>query len=480
MGSRQYTVRGWGACGAARSLKGAACRETVLASKGYCVDLSNLGTTCVIGLFWGDEGKGKIVDVLTEYADVVVRYNGGANAGHTVVVEGQKFALHLLPSGSIHGDKIGVIGPGVALDPAVLLEEIDHLQGRGIDISDRLKISKRCHVVMPYHKAEDRLNEQVLTGKDKIGTTARGIGPCYADKMQRSSAIRFCDLFNPNEFREHLGRIVRRKQAVFAALYEHPETIDAEAIADQYLRYADQLRNYICDTTSFLQHCLQNGRKLLFEGAHGTLLDIDHGTYPYVTSSSSSALGVPSGAGVPPSAVQSYVGVVKAYTTRVGQGPFPTELFDENGERIRERGQEYGTTTGRPRRCGWFDAVAGRYSVQMGGIEHVAVMHLDTLSGFDQLSICTAYTVDGERVDEFPAEVDVLDRVKPTYESLPGWSEDITSVRTFADLPQRAREYVLRIEELIGATVSIVSVGPDRSQTIFRKRKEKREKRKTA
>ncbi len=437
------------------------------------MNLDQLGTTCVIGLFWGDEGKGKIVDLLSDYADVVVRYNGGANAGHTVMIEGEKFALHLLPSGTLHECKTGVIGPGVALDPVVLLEEIDRLRVRGINLGERLRISKRCHVVMPYHKTEDRLNEQSLSGKDRIGTTARGIGPCYADKMQRSTAIRFCDLFKADEFRGHLRRIVQRKQAIFSALYDNAEPMDTEAMADQYLGYADQLKKYLCDTTSYLRACLNNGNRLLFEGAHGTLLDIDHGTYPYVTSSSSSAVGVCCGAGVPPSAVQTYIGVVKAYTTRVGQGPFPTELLDEVGERIRQRGQEFGTTTGRPRRCGWFDAVAGRYGVQMGGIGHVAVMHLDTLSGFAELKICTAYEVDGERLSEFPAEVDVLEGVNPIYEWVPGWSEDISSIRSFEQLPQAAQDYILKLEQLIGARVSIVSVGPDRSQTIFRKSKEK-------
>lgn len=432
------------------------------------MDLSTLGNTCVVGLFWGDEGKGKIVDVLSEHADVVVRYNGGANAGHTVVVGGERFALHLLPSGTLQPGKTGVIGPGVALDPKMLLEEIDGLAGRGIKLDQRLKISGRCHLVMPYHKTEDRLNELSLSGQDKIGTTARGIGPCYADKMQRSTAIRFGDLFKPKQLRERLGRIVQRKCAIFAALYDHAETTDAAALATEYLAYAVLLHPYLCDTTSYLQDCLGRGQRLLFEGAHGTLLDIDHGTYPYVTSSSSSALGVASGAGVPPHAVQTYIGVVKAYTTRVGQGPFPTELLDETGDRIRERGHEFGTTTGRPRRCGWFDAVAGRYGVRLGGIRQIAVMHLDTLSGFDQLKVCTAYEVDGQSLPEFPAEIDLLQRARPVYETLDGWREDISGIRSFADLPRTAQSYIERLEELLGAAVSIVSVGADRSQTILR------------
>jgi adenylosuccinate synthase len=384
-----------------------------------------------------------------------------------VVIEDQRFALHLVPSGTLHPSKTGVLCPGVALDAKVLLEEIDELAVRGISVGDRLQISTRCHLVMPYHRLEDQLNERSLTSRDKIGTTARGIGPCYADKMQRSTAIRFCDLFAADEFRQRLRRIVERKSAIFAALYDHDEHLDAEVIADEYLGYAERLRPLACDTTSFLQDCLCQRRKLLFEGAHGTLLDIDHGTYPYVTSSSSSALGVACGAGVPASAVRTHIGVVKAYTTRVGQGPFPTELHDEIGVRIREQGREFGTTTGRPRRCGWFDAVAGRYGVQMGGIDHIAVMHLDTLSGFDELRICSAYRVDGNPSSLFPAEIDVLERVEPVYETLPGWQEDIRTARRFADLPAAARNYILALQELIGAPVAIVSVGPERSQTIF-------------
>jgi len=435
------------------------------------MNLKDIKAVCVIGLFWGDEGKGKIVDLLTQQVHLVVRYNGGANAGHTVVVGGEKFALHLVPSGSLHEFKTGVIGPGVALDPGVLIEELDMLSSRGIDIGPRLKISTRCHLVMPWHKLEDRLSEAALSGSQKIGTTARGIGPCYADKMRRSTALRFCDLFKTDKLSQRIAQISELKQAVFSALYDFNESIDAAEVTDQYLNYAQRLKHFTCDTTSFLQENIAGGKKLLFEGAHGTLLDIDHGTYPYVTSSSSSAVGVPSGSGVPPATVNTYIGVVKAYTTRVGQGPFPTEQDNEIGDRIRHAGQEFGTTTGRPRRCGWFDAVAGRYGVQLGGINNIAVMHLDTLSGFKELKVCVAYELHGERLGEFPAEGDVLEKITPVYETLPGWDDDITAVTSYEKLPQTAQSYIGRLEELLGAKVAIVSVGPDRSQTIFRNEK---------
>jgi adenylosuccinate synthase len=425
-------------------------------------------TTCVIGLLWGDEGKGKIVDVLTERADVVVRYNGGANAGHTIVARGEKFALHLVPCGALHGDKIGVLGPGVALDPTVLLAEVAALRERGIDALSQLRISQRCHLVMPYHKLEDRLNEQALAGDEKIGTTARGIGPCYADKMQRSFALRVCDLLNLDEFGRRVRRIAARKQALFAALYDYHEPIDCDEIIATYGDCGRALGDMIVDTTALLHDTLQRGERILFEGAHGTLLDVDHGTYPFVTSSNSSAVGVTSGAGIPPTSVGAIVGVVKAYATRVGSGPFPTEQDNAVGDRIREAGHEFGTTTGRPRRCGWFDAVATRYSVQLGGISTIALMHLDTLSSFDELSVCTAYEQDGKNLSLFPADSDAFERLSCRYETLPGWKSDIRDARCFADLPPNAQAYVTRIEECTGVRVGIVSVGPDRDHTIFR------------
>jgi adenylosuccinate synthase len=337
-----------------------------------------------------------------------------------------------------------------------------------VHVTSRLKLSARCHLVMPYHKLEDQLNESSLSGPQRIGTTARGIGPCYADKMQRTTALRLCDLLRPEELARRVEWIVQRKRRIFEALYDHREALDARAIVAACLAAGARLAPLICDTTSYLQDCRQRGLRLLFEGAHGTLLDIDHGTYPYVTSSSSSAVGVPSGAGVPPSTVRTCIGVVKAYTTRVGQGPFPTELHDAVGEHIRTRGREFGTTTGRPRRCGWFDSVAARYGVQLGGIDHLAVMHLDTLSELEHIRMCTAYQHRGQRVEVFPAEADVLAEVQPVYETLPGWREDIRRTRRFAELPDAARNYILRLEHLVGVRVSIISVGPDREDTIFR------------
>ena len=431
------------------------------------MDFAKLGHACVVGLHWGDEGKGKIVDLLSEHFDVVVRYNGGGNAGHTVWIGGEKFALHLLPVGVLSPGKTAVIGPGVALDLPRMLEELVTLKERGIDVGDALKISNRAHLVMPYHKKQDSLSESSL-GDKKIGTTARGIGPCYADEMQRATAIRVTDLFNPESFRERVARIVDRKNKVFAALWNDAEPLDAKALADEYLGYAKQVRDNVCDTTQYLHEQIQGGRRLLFEGANGALLDIDHGTFPFVTSSTTSAIGIPAGAGVPPQTLQACIGVTKSYTTRVGAGPFPTEHHDEIGQKIRDRGHEYGTTTGRPRRCGWFDAVAARYTIRLSGITHVAVMHLDTLGTFDRVGICTGYRVGGKVLDTFVADANVLESVEPVIEFMPGWHEDLSKARSIDDLPKTARDYLDRVESLIEAPITIVSVGPERTQTLFR------------
>jgi len=429
---------------------------------------AEFGNTCVVGLGWGDEGKGKIVDVLTEHFDFVVRYNGGANAGHTVRFNGELFAMHLIPSGILRPGVTAVICPGVVIDPATLFEEIETLQARGIPVGDNLRISNRAHLVFPYHKREDQLSESSLPADRRIGTTARGIGPCYADKMRRTTAVRVCDLYHPDVFRERLERIVEIKNATFKALYDGAEPFDAAALCEQYLEYARRMEPFVCDTTTLLHDALASGKRLLFEGAHGSLLDIDHGTYPFVTSSSCSATGVAAGAGIPPSAVGTYVGVIKAYATRVGEGPFPTELHDETGQYIRDRGHEYGTTTGRPRRCGWFDAVATRYSVMVSGITHVAVMHLDTLSGLKQVGICTGYRYQNRPLPGFSADVHVLQQVEPVIEIMPGWDEDLSGIRSFEALPVAARRYLERLENLLGAPIAIVSVGPERSQTLFR------------
>ncbi len=433
------------------------------------MDFSSLGNTAVIGLQWGDEGKGKIVDLLTEHFDCVVRYAGGANAGHTVLVGGEKFALHLLPSGILRPNVVNIIGPGVALDLAVLIEEIDALRQRGISLAGRLLIARRAHLVMPYHKKQDQLSEARLAGGRKIGTTARGIGPCYADKMLRSTAFRVADLYRPDEFRTRLIEVMAERNKLFAALYGDADPLDAEQVADQWLAFAERLAPHIADTTLVLHDALAEKKRILFEGAQGSLLDVNHGTYPFVTSSNCTAAGVAAGAGVPPSAIQTYLGVVKAYSTRVGGGPFPTELPDATGDRIRQRGHEYGTTTGRPRRCGWFDAFAVRYSVKLGGIDQLAVMHLDTLSTFEELRICTGYRRAGESLRGFPADAHELAAVEPVYETLPGWREEIGEVTHYDRLPAAARRYLDRLEQVVGIPITLVSVGAERTATLHRR-----------
>lgn len=427
----------------------------------------DLGNTCVFGLQWGDEGKGKVVDLLVEDFDVVVRYAGGANAGHTVVVASEKFALHQLPSGVLRPNVTNVITGGTVIDPAVLLGELVSLRQRGIDIGDRLRISNRAHLVFPYHRREDALAEKAARAGDKIGTTARGIGPCYADKYARHWAIRVCDLFPAERFRERLAAVVAHKNAWLAALYESRESFDADRLADEYVAFAAELRPYVCDTTALLARMMKDGRRVLFEGAQGSLLDVDHGTYPFVTSSSSGAGGVVTGAGVPISRIRSVLGVLKAYTTRVGAGPMPTELNDAVGDTIRERGGEYGTTTGRPRRCGWFDAVAAGYAATFGGPTHLALMHLDTLSGLDELKVCVAYRAGGAQLDAFPADIHLLAEAEPVYQSLPGWSEDLGACRALADLPPAAQDYVRFISEWLATPVRMIGVGPARDQVIL-------------
>lgn len=432
------------------------------------MDLSKLGHTCVVGMHWGDEGKGKIVDLLTERFDIVVRFNGGGNAGHTVIIGQEKFALHLLPVGVLSPGKTAAIGPGVALDVGRMLEEIDALAARGVVVmGDHLKISDRAHVVMPWHKKQDVLSETAL-GRGKIGTTARGIGPCYADKMYRAMAIRVIDLLDTRRLREKIAQVTAFKNKLFAACYDEVEPLDAAAIADEYLAYAERIRPHVCDTTTFFWEAIKAGKKLLFEGANGMLLDVDHGTFPYVTSSTTSAIGVPAGAGVPAQTLQTCLGVTKAYTTRVGAGPFPSELADEIGQYIRDKGHEYGTTTGRPRRCGWFDAVAARYAARLGGLTHVSVMHLDTLTGLDRVGVCTGYRIGKGDLPGMVADSALLEQAEPVFEYMPGWTEDLSECRRFEMLPTAARAYLERLESLIGVPVAIVSVGPERGQTLMR------------
>jgi adenylosuccinate synthase len=425
--------------------------------------------TCVIGLQWGDEAKGKLVDILTEDHEIVVRYAGGSNAGHTVVSGGQTWKLSLIPSGILRDGVACIVTGGVVLDPASVIGEIDGLESRGVPVAGRLRISDRAHVVFPWHVAEDRLLNASVAGGEAIGTTGRGIGPCYRDKVGRALAIRLGDLYRDGfrEKVEHIAGIKNRMLAAWQTADGRPEPLDAAEICDRYAAYADRLRPLVTDTTAFLLDAVEAGRRVLFEGAQGAMLDVDHGTYPYVTSSNSSGLGVPSGSGVPGRWVDRVIGVVKAYSTRVGGGPLPTEQDNATGQRLRDRGNEYGTVTRRPRRCGWFDAVATRYTTRLSGVDEVAVMLLDVLGGFDELKICTAYDIGGRRVEQFPSHVDDLKRAVPIYETLPGWPEEISSVRVYGGLPANARRYLDRIGQLLGRPVTIASVGPDRDQTIL-------------
>lgn len=432
----------------------------------------------VVGLQWGDEGKGKIVDLLTERFDTIVRYNGGANAGHTVVVGDEKYALHLIPSGILYPDKLNVIGNGVVCDPAKLIEEIAGLRARNIAIGANLRLSDRAHVVMPYHKAQDGLQEAALAksrGDDtRIGTTGRGIGPCYADKAIRSTAIRFADLAHPEQLRDKLTHIAHVKNAMLQALADYAQVefapLDSAALTDEVLGWYDQLAPHICDTSALLHEAIAEGKKLLFEGANACMLDIDHGTYPFVTSSNCSSLGIYPGSGIPGGRVGRVVGIMKAYTTRVGGGPFVTELDNEIGQRIRDRGREYGTTTGRPRRCGWLDLEVVRYSARLCGVTDLSLMLLDVLAGFDTLQVCTGYEVNGKKCSHFPADAAVLEKAKPIYETVEGFSEELSDIQNYHDLPAAARSYVELIEQHVGLPVSIVSYGPKRSQTLIRNR----------
>jgi adenylosuccinate synthase len=427
-----------------------------------------MACTCVVGLQWGDEAKGKIVDLLTDEHDFVVRYNGGANAGHTVVSGKQTFKLSLLPTGVLRPRVRSVIANGVVVYPPKFLEEVADLRAKGVSVGANLLVSDHAHVIFPYHMEEERLNEG--SSEQAIGTTGRGIGPCYQDKAGRICGIRLGELRYPDHLRSRLRSIIGRKNRLLHALSPDARPFDAEQLAQQYLGYAEQMTPHITDTVRLLHEALERGQGILFEAAQGSLLDVDHGTYPYVTSSNSSAAGVWSGSGVPARRLDRIVGVIKAYSTRVGAGPFPTELkdgVDGIGERIRRTGREYGTVTGRPRRCGWFDAVATRYTAALSGATELAVMLLDVLSELDQVNIATAYELDGERISYFPGDAFLLERCRPVYETLPGWGVDISGAHRLADLPAAARRYVDRLAELLRLPVSIISVGPDRSQTIL-------------
>lgn len=423
-----------------------------------------MAAVVLIGSQWGDEGKGKVTDFLAEKADLVVRYQGGNNAGHTVVAQGVEFKLHLIPSGILYADKTCIIGNGVVVDPKVLLEELAYLAERKVK-TGKLLISSNAHVIMPYHRLLDELEEEAR-GEYKIGTTKRGIGPAYMDKSARIG-IRIIDLLDSEEFAAKLRRNLVEKNNLLAKVYGK-EALDFETIFKEYTAYAEQLRTFVTDSSLAIDGSIKAGEKVLFEGAQGTLLDLDHGTFPYVTSSHPIAGGACIGAGVGPTKINRVVGVAKAYTTRVGEGPFPTELLDETGERIRESGHEFGTTTGRARRCGWFDAVIARYAVRVSGISDFALMKLDVLSGLDKIKLCVGYRVDGEVIYEFPQSQKIFRACEPVYEEMQGWQEDITAVRTFEDLPEAAQAYVHRIEELTETQVTLVAVGPGREQTIVR------------
>ncbi|HSG79596.1 MAG TPA: adenylosuccinate synthase [Acidimicrobiia bacterium] len=420
--------------------------------------------TIVIGAQWGDEGKGKIANLVAADADVVVRYQGGNNAGHTIVIGEETFALSLIPSGVIYPEVTPVIGNGCVVDPKVLLEEMDMLRSRGVDPS-ALRVSANAHLIMPYHRKLDAVRERFL-GRQQIGTTKRGIGPAYQDKFARQG-IRMQDLYDPKIFRDKLEAALREKNQLLTKLYNQLP-LEADEIAEEYLSYAPRLLDHVTDASLLVWQAIDEGRNVIFEGAQGTLLDIDHGTYPFVTSSSPIAGGALTGTGIGPKQIDSVLGVTKAYVSRVGSGPFPTELSDETGEKMVQIGGEFGTVTGRRRRCGWLDAVALRYAVRVNGITELALMKLDVLSAFDTLRIGVGYTSLGTKYDEFPRQQRVLYNCTPIYEDLRGWSADITGVRAFSDLPEAAQRYVERIEELTGVGVALISVGPERSATFER------------
>ncbi len=418
----------------------------------------------LVGAQWGDEGKGRATDLLGSKVDFVVKFNGGNNAGHTVVIDGEKYALHLLPSGILTPGCTPVIGNGVVIDLAVLFTEIDGLQARGIDTSG-LRVSANAHVIAPYNRVLDKVTERFL-GARRLGTTGRGIGPTYADKMNRIG-IRVQDLFDEHILRQKVDGALTFKNQVLAKIYNRRAVLAEEVVAE-LLRYAERLRPMVADTTLLLNEALDEGKTVLFEAGQATLLDVDHGTYPFVTSSNATAGGACTGSGVPPTRIDRVTSVFKAYTTRVGEGPFPTELLDDLGEHLRKVGAEYGTTTGRPRRCGWADAVIGRYATRVNGVTDVVLTKLDVLSGLESVPICVAYDVGGVRHDSMPVNQSDFHHATPIYEQHPGWWEDISACRRFEDLPPAAQSYVLRLEELIGARISVIGVGPGRDEVVIR------------
>lgn len=423
-----------------------------------------MSTVVIVGAQWGDEGKGKVIDYLAAEAEVVVRGQGGNNAGHTVVVGDKKYALHLIPSGILYPETINVIGNGVVFDPEGFLKEVEKLEAQGVSTKN-IKISDRAHVIFPYHKVIDALAEKAR-GDQMIGTTKKGIGPCYMDKVERSG-IRICDLMDKEIFIQKVTAQIEKKNKIIEKIYDG-EPVDKDEIIQKYLEYAEKIRPYVDDTTVIVYDGVKNNKKVLFEGAQGTLLDIDLGTYPYVTSSHPISGGFTIGSGIGPNMIEEVLGIAKAYTTRVGKGPFVTEEDNETGDKIRVAGNEFGTTTGRPRRCGWFDAVMVKYSARINGMTSIALMLLDVLTGFEKIKICTGYKLGDKVIQNFPASLKDLSKCEPIYEELEGWSEDISEAKSFEELPENAKKYIEKIEELIEIPVKIVSIGPKRSETIVR------------
>jgi adenylosuccinate synthase len=419
-----------------------------------------MSVTVLVGTQWGDEGKGKIVDILSEKFDIVARYQGGANAGHTVEIGEKQYILHLIPSGILRDRVKCVIGNGVVIDPQALLDEIKILEDNGITVEGRLFISHNAHLIMPYHKLLDSISE---SGKNKIGTTGRGIGPCYIDKFDRKG-IRIVDLLNRNVLEKKLRQNVEEKNILLKKLYDD-KGFDIEEIIKEYISFDEAIDSYITDVPLLLNNAIKEGKNILLEGAQGTLLDVDHGTYPFVTSSNPTSGGASTGSGIPPNKIDTVFGIVKAYTTRVGNGPFPTELVDEDGEKLRKEGAEFGATTGRPRRCGWFDAFLVRYSSMINGIDAVAVTKLDVLRHFEKIKVCIGYEINGKRLKSFPSDVEKLNNVTPVYEILDGWMEDISDCNSYDELPKKTKEYLEFISKQANIKIEIVSVGPKRKQT---------------
>lgn len=421
-----------------------------------------MSVTVLVGSQWGDEGKGKIVDILSEKYEIVARYQGGANAGHTVAIGDKQYILHLIPSGILRDNVACVIGNGVVIDPTALLEEIALLEKNNIKVDGRLFISQNAHLIMPYHKLLDSIEE---SGENKIGTTGRGIGPCYIDKFARKG-IRIVDLLNRKSLEEKIRKNLEEKNNLLKKVYDREE-LDVEAIVKQYLEFDKAIDKYVKDVPSFLNHAISEGKSVLLEGAQGALLDVDFGTYPFVTSSSPTSGGACTGTGIPPNKIDDVFGIVKAYTTRVGNGPFPTELLNDEGERLRKQGAEFGATTGRPRRCGWFDAALVRYSAMINGIDSVAITKLDVLSIFDEIKVCVAYELNGKKLKTFPSDVEKLAEVTPVYETLAGWKTELSGCRSYNELPQKTKDYLSFISRQAEISISIISVGPKRDQTFY-------------